>query len=74
MNIQYPPIEQCGIVWPKFVEWMALKMALDAMYSQPDGLIMPIHDITFRQLAFINCPFCGVKLRDRNTPISQRHP
>jgi hypothetical protein len=74
MNIQYPPKEPCGRVWPVFVEWMGVKMSQDAMYwSDPGGDDIPIHNITFRQHEFLACPFCGVAL-DPKVPIAVRHP
>jgi hypothetical protein len=73
MNFQLPPPQQCPDIWPKFVEWLAVKMEQDRFVATDH--VLPILDITFRGRSMTTCPFCGVTLKPRTeAAIAQRHP
>jgi hypothetical protein len=73
MNITYPKLEPCSVVWPSFVKWYIDALNQDRMFTEEDMGEIPVWEVTFRRHRFEHCPFCGVKL-DMQKLLMERHP
>jgi hypothetical protein len=75
MNISLPPKEPCSVLWPKFVEWLVVKMEQDAW--MPGSPSIPLYEIAFRAHKLTYCPFCGMRFNmyrsiwERHSPVEE---